>query len=174
MKAAGKQQRTINRAATVEAHLDESMLGVWADFLHAHAALTDVLGRELADKTGMPLGWYDVLTQLAAVPGGRLRMQELAVAVVLSKSGLTRLVDRLEDAGFVVRKGCKSDRRGTFAEITPAGRAALRAARPVHLDGVARHFAAHLSPADVEALGSALSTLLAAHGADGPRAACPG
>jgi len=162
-----------DRATNAEM-IDDRALAVWADFLHAHAALTDVLGRELAENAGMPLGWYDVLTQLGATPGGRLRMQDLAAAVVLSKSGLTRLVDRLEEAGLVMRTSCPSDRRGTFAEMTPAGAAALRAARPVHLDGIARHFAAHLSPTDVEALGSALSALLAAHGVEVPRPACRG
>ena len=175
MKSVGKQlPETIDRVAAVEPALDDSTLGVWADFLRAHSTLADVLGRELAEKAGMPLGWYDVLIQLSATADGRLRMQELAAAVVLSKSGLTRMVDRLEEAGLVVRRGCKSDRRVTFAEITPAGTAALRAARPVHLDGIARHFAAHLGPRDVEALGSALAALLAAHGAPGSRAACRG
>lgn len=147
-------------------------LAVWSDFLHAHAALTDVLGRELTETAGMPLAWYDVLVQLSAAAGGRLRMQELAAAVVLSKSGLTRLVDRLEHAGLVTRASCPSDRRGTFAEITRKGRAALRAARPVHLEGVARHFSAHLSPGELEALGSALTVLLDAHGGCAPRSAC--
>lgn len=152
-----------NVASSTIEPIDDRTLAVWADFLHVHAALTDVLGRELADAAGLPLAWYDVLTQLDAAPDGRLRMQELAVAIVLSKSGLTRLVDRLELSGLVARTSCPSDRRGTFAEITDAGRRTLAAARPIHLRGVARHFAAHLEPAQVAALGRAMAALLAAH-----------
>lgn len=143
--------------------LDDEALAVWADFLHVHAALTDVLGRELADAAGLPLAWYDVLTQLDAAPDGRLRMQELAAAIVLSKSGLTRLVDRLEQAGYVARTSCPSDRRGTFAQITASGRRALGAARPIHLAGVERHFVARLDPDQLRALGAAMTELLAGH-----------
>jgi len=138
---------------------------VWADFLSFHAVVTDVLERELVAATGMPLAWYDVLVQLDAA-GGRLRMQELAAAVVLSKSGLTRLVDRLEEAAYAQRSSCPSDRRGTFAELTPAGREALARARPVHLHGVTVHFAAHLDQVELATMGSALRTLLAAHGVE--------
>ncbi|GAC1591232.1 MAG: MarR family transcriptional regulator [Acidimicrobiales bacterium] len=141
----------------------DDVLAVWADFLRAHAILTDVLGRELAEATGLPLSWYDVLIQLHGVPDGQLRMQELAAAVVLSKSGLTRLVDRLEREGLVQRTSCPSDRRGTFAAITPAGRAALSAARPVHLDGVARHFGSHLTPVQVADLAAVMRALLSGH-----------
>ena len=153
--------------------LDDDALAVWADFLHVHAALTDVLGRELADAAGLPLAWYDVLVQLEAAPDGRLRMQELAAAIVLSKSGLTRLVDRLEHAGYVARTSCPSDRRGTFAEITASGRRVLGAARPIHLAGVERHFAAHLDPGQLRALGAAMTELLGAHDVRG-LASCKG
>jgi DNA-binding MarR family transcriptional regulator len=143
--------------------IDNDALAAWGAFLRFHATVTDVLGRELSRQVGMPLTWFDVLFQLDAAPGHQLRMQDLANAVVLSKSGLTRLVDRLEQAGYVERRSCPSDRRGTFAEITAKGRAALGRAKPVHLQGVAHHFAAHLTDAEVSAFGSALDTLLAAH-----------
>lgn len=154
--------------------IDDRTLAVWADFLHVHATLTELLGRELADAAGLPLAWYDVLTQLDAAPDGRLRMQELAAAIVLSKSGLTRLVDRLELAGLVARTSCPSDRRGTFAEITDDGRRALAAARPVHLQGIGRHFAAHLDPRQLDALGTAMAALLAAHEAERAAGPCGG
>ena len=146
------------------APVSDEALAVWADFLRFHAVVTDTLGRELAERGGIPLTWYDVLLQLNAAPGGRLRMQDLASAVVLSKSGLTRLVDRLAGAGFVVRTSCPSDRRGTFAEITAEGRGALRRARPVHLQGVADHFAAHLDDRQLATMGEALADLLHAQG----------
>jgi DNA-binding MarR family transcriptional regulator len=142
---------------------EDTALTVWADFLRVHATLTDLLGRELIDGRGIPLGWYDVLVQLE-MAGGQLRMQDLAAAVVLSKSGLTRLVDRLEEARYVRRVSCPSDRRGTFAEITDDGRAVLEQARPLHLRGVAEHFTANLDRDELASLGRALKSLLQAHG----------
>lgn len=148
-------------SAVAQPSISDEALAVWVDFLRFHASVTEVLGRELADGCGLPLTWFDVLAQLQARPGGRLRMQDLAAAVVLSKSGLTRLVDRLEAAGYVQRTSCPSDRRGTFATITAEGRQALRRARPLHLQGVAEHFVAPLSADELAALGRALRTLLA-------------
>ena len=126
----------------------------WRAFLRAHAALQGTLGRELAAR-GMPIAFYDVLTQLAET-GGRLRMSELADAVLLSRSGLTRLIDRMERAGFVKRERCADDRRGAFAAITPAGRRALRRTGPVHARGVSEHFARHLTREEANTLTGAL------------------
>ena len=154
--------------------LSDDALAVWTDFLRFHAIVVDRLGRDLVEQIGIPLTWYDVLLQLNAAPGGRLRMQDLANAIILSKSGLTRLVDRLQREGYVERTSCPSDRRGTFAEITAKGQAALRKAAPIHLRGVAEHFAAHLSDKEVAVLGRVLRTLIAAHGATGERLACEG
>jgi DNA-binding MarR family transcriptional regulator len=137
-----------------------AQLHVWASFLRYHAQVVDLLEDELREEVGMPIAWYDVLAQLAAAPEGRLRMQELADAVVLSRSGLTRLVDRIESAGLVERASCPSDRRGTFATITDEGRARLEEARPVHRAGIARHFVAHLQRADIAALGDGFDALL--------------
>lgn len=124
----------------------------WRAFLEAHAALSRVLSDELQDAHELPLPWYDVLLQLSEAPGGSLRMQQLADSVLLSKSGLTRLFDRMEEAGFVRRKPCDDDRRGTLAIMTPSGRAALKRAAPVHLTGIERHFARHLSDREADAL----------------------
>jgi DNA-binding MarR family transcriptional regulator len=142
--------------------VNDEALRAWAAFLRYHAWVTDVLQEELETEVGMPLTWYDVLVQLEAAPDHRLRMQELACAVVLSKSGLTRLVDRLERAGLVERMSCPSDRRGTFAEITPAGRKQLKAARPVHRRGIDEHFAAHLSERQTHEVGDLFEQLIAA------------
>lgn len=116
-------------------------LAAWRALLDAHARTTEVLARELRDEAGLPLAWYDVLLQLQESPERRLRMQELADKVLLSKSGLTRLVDRMEREGLVTRSACPSDRRGTFAELTPAGKDRLRATAPTHLRGVRQHVA---------------------------------
>ena len=119
----------------------EPQLAAWRALLEAHARTTEVLARELRDEVGLPLSWYDVLLQLNEAPDQRLRMQELADAVLLSKSGLTRLVDRMERDGLVARSACSDDRRGTFAELTTAGRDRLRSTAPTHLRGVREHVA---------------------------------
>ncbi len=132
----------------------------WRAFLEAHAALARVLESELQAERGLPLAWYDVLVQLSEAPGGRLRMQDLARAVLLSKSGLTRLCDRMERAGLVRREPSPDDGRGTLAVLTPRGWAALRRAAPVHLRGVERHFARRLTDAEARALQSAMRKIL--------------
>ncbi|HYV59091.1 MAG TPA: MarR family transcriptional regulator, partial [Acidimicrobiia bacterium] len=123
------------------------------------------LDRELEAEQGFPITYFDVLAQLTAA-GGRLRMSELADAVILSRSGVTRLVDRMERGGFVKREHCPTDRRAMYATITPAGKRALAKARPVHLRGVAEHFARHLTDDDAKTLAAALGRM-ARDGSDG-------
>ena len=139
-----------------------AQLEAWRTFLEAHARTIEVLTRELKDAEGLPLTWYDVLVQLHEAPEHRLRMQELADAVLLSKSGVTRLVDRLEREGLVSRRRCADDRRGTFAELTDAGRQRLRATAPTHLEGVQRYFTALLDDEEAATLTALLSRVLAA------------
>jgi DNA-binding MarR family transcriptional regulator len=104
--------------------------------LRAHARLTRELDAQLAREHKLPLSSYEVLLFLADAPEGRMRMSDLAESVLLSRSGLTRLVDRLEREGLLKRERCESDARGLFAEITPQGRRLFDAARRTHLDGV--------------------------------------
>jgi len=118
-----------------------AQLTAWRTFLEAHARTTELLAQELKEAEGIALTWYDVLVQLSEADDHRLRMQELAERVLLSKSGLTRLIDRMERHQLVDRRTCPSDRRGTFAELTPDGLAMLRQAAPTHLRGVREHFA---------------------------------
>ncbi len=155
----------------IGAPADDVRLQAWRAFLTAHAVLTDVLEAELQAERGLPLAWYDVLFQLSLAPGGERRMQELAGAVLLSKSGLTRLVARMEQAGLVERRPCPTDLRGTIAALTPAGKAALRRARPIHLRGIREHFANYLSDEEAQALCSAFAKVLAARQAT--ERACP-
>jgi DNA-binding MarR family transcriptional regulator len=136
--------------------LDDARMSAWRAFLRAHASITDVLERELADARALPLTWYDVLLQLSAAPAGRLRMQELAHAVLLSKSGLTRVVDRMAADGLVRREAATHDARGAFACLTPAGRTALRRAAPVHVNGIYEHFGRHLTDAEAATLATTL------------------
>ena len=139
--------------------LSDDQLAAWRSFVRAQSVVLDVLARELEAERQMPLTFYDVLVHLSEAPEGRLRMRELAGAVLLSRSGLTRLVDRMEHAGLVSREACPSDRRGAYAAITASGRAALRSAWPVHARGVAEHFARHLAPDEIEVLRVALTRI---------------
>lgn len=148
----------------VTARLDDARLAAWQAFLRTHAAVTATLERELLEARDLPLAWYDVLVQLGSSPDGRLRMQDLARAVLFSRSGLTRLVDRMAAAGLVAREPCPDDRRGTFAVLTAAGRRRLRDASGVHLRGIAEHFGRPLSDDQVAALRGALDAVLVAQG----------
>ncbi len=140
-----------------------AQLAAWRAFLEAHALTVDNLARELRELEDLPLAWYDVLVQLQEAPDARLRMQELADAVLLSKSGVTRLVDRMEHAGLVERSRCTDDRRGTFARLTSAGRQRLRETAPTHLRGVAEHFASLLDDEEAAALERLLLKIVAAN-----------
>jgi DNA-binding MarR family transcriptional regulator len=121
--------------------------------LRAHAELTRALDTQLAREHKLPLSSYEVLLFLADAPEGRMRMSDLAESVLLSRSGLTRLVDRLEREGLLKRERCESDARGLFAEITPAGRELFDAARRTHLDGVRALFLDRYSRDELRTLG---------------------
>jgi DNA-binding MarR family transcriptional regulator len=123
--------------------------------LRTHRDVVARLDAELERDHGLPLTSYEVLIYLAGAPEGRLRMGELAKVLLLSRSGLTRLIDRLEREGMVVRERSEDDARGFFAVITDRGRRKLKAARPAHLDGVRRHFLDRLTAGDLDALAHA-------------------
>jgi DNA-binding MarR family transcriptional regulator len=135
-------------------------LDVWRTFLHAHAQVRRQLERELQAEQAMGLGEYEVLLVLAYSDERRMRMSELAEALTLSRSGATRLVDRLEAADLVARVSCETDRRGQWAQLTEAGYERLRAASPTHLRGVAEHFLERIPPAELEALRTILDRVL--------------
>src|SRR5439155_23259488 len=104
---------------------------LWTSLMHGQALLADAVSDRLEAEAGIPLAWYEVLAVLAGAPDGALRMQDLGASIWLSKSGLTRLCDRIEEAGYLSRRSCPTDRRGTFAAITEAGRAKVTDARPI-------------------------------------------
>ena len=118
-------------------------LAAWSAFLEAHHAVMAVLGEEL-EEIGLPIGFYDVLVQLTEAERG-LRMAELARRVLLSKSGLTRLVDRMARQGLVRRRPSPEDGRGFYVVATKPGLSALRRASPGHLRGVVSHFTSLLT-----------------------------
>lgn len=153
---------------------DAARMAAWRALLEAHAAVTDLLERELEQERGLPLSIFEVLLELAEAPGGRMRMRKLAQSVLLSKSGLSRLVDRMEEAELVRRERCPSDRRGAYAVLTDEGRAVLRRAAPVHLRGIQEHFARHLADDEVQALIDALGKVNAAARDGGSHRECPG
>ena len=126
---------------------DDPRLDAWRTFLFAHAQVRRQLERELQAEQEMSLGEYEVLLFLAYSDERRLRMGELADRMGLSRSGATRLVDRLEAAGFVERVTCDTDRRGQWAQLTRAGYERLRTASPTHLRGIGEHFLDRI-PAD--------------------------
>ncbi len=130
----------------------DARLTAWRTFLLAHARVVRELEKELHAEEGMALSDYDVLVQLSMADDRRLRMSELADRLVLSRSGATRLVDRLCASGLVERVSCDSDRRGQWASLTEAGRDRLRQASPTHLRGVAQHFLDRLTADDLAAL----------------------
>ena len=145
---------------TTASRLTEEQLGAWRSFLRAHARVTRLLEAELLAEHDLPLASYEVLLHLAEASGRRLRMTQLADSVLLSRSGLTRLVDRLEREGLVERAACPGDARGTLAVLTDAGLARLRSAAPTHLRGVAEHVTDRLDADEVAQLRHLMGKLL--------------
>ena len=124
--------------------LSEEELATWRAFLNAHAAVVGRIERDLRAAGLPPLGWYDVLWPLYRAPKRRLRMGELAEHVVLSRTGLVRMVDRLERERLLRREAVPGDRRGAFAVLTPAGARLLRRMWPVYERAVRASFAPHV------------------------------
>lgn len=124
----------------------------WRAFLQAHARITRRLDEELRAEHDLSLAEYDALLTIADAPGRRIRMRQLADRVILSKSGVTRLIDRLVLDGLVQRDACLSDARGAEAVLTPAGLDRLRRASRTHLRGIDEHFLAALEPDDLPAI----------------------
>jgi len=131
----------------------------WVAFLSAHARVVSGVSRELETACGIPFTWFDVLFQLSVAPESRRRMHELARVVLLSKSGLTRLVDRIEEAGLVSRTAVPGDRRSLYVQLTPAGRRLQARARPLVQRSVADHFARHLTDEELAMLHDALGRI---------------
>ena len=142
--------------------LSESEQAVWRSFMAATQLLTERLDQELQHDAGIPHAYYEVLVRLSEVPDRTLRMSALADSSLSSRSRLSHAVARLEEAGWVRRESCPTDRRGQLAILTDAGFAALEAAAPVHVEGVRRHLFDALSAEQAAQLGE-ICGLLAAH-----------
>jgi DNA-binding MarR family transcriptional regulator len=136
-------------------------LGAWRTFLLAHARLTRRLDDELQAEHHLSLAEYDALLQIAEADGRRLRMNQLADRVLLSRSGVTRLIDRLESDGLVCRSVCETDARGAEAVLTDAGLARLRAAARTHLRGIDTYFLAKVRTDELAAIERSLGRVAA-------------
>ena len=144
--------------ATVQAPQTQR-LEAWTTFLRAHAAITRELSADLQREHGLTLNDYEVLLHLSHADGGRLRRVDLAERVILTASGITRLLEGLERAGLVVKENCASDARVTYAKITPDGKAKLREAAKTHLRGVDELFVGRYSESELTTLADLLSRL---------------
>ncbi len=152
--------------------VDDGRLNAWRSFLHAHARLTRRMDEELQAAHRLSLAEYDALLQLARTPGRRLRMSVLAERVLLSRSGITRLVDRLETAGMVERSACATDARGAEAILTPIGLQRLTDASQTHLAGVKRYFLDVIADDDQAALERGLDGVIEILGCSAPAEPC--
>jgi DNA-binding MarR family transcriptional regulator len=137
-----------------------AQLRAWRLYFESALALTDVLDAELERDAGIPLRWYDVLVKLEDNPEG-LRMNALAEQILYSKSGFTRVVDRMEEARLVRRVRPENDRRSILVVLTDEGRNTMERARRHHRRAIEQHFSRHLTNADIKALTRALERLSA-------------
>ncbi|HET9436129.1 MAG TPA: MarR family winged helix-turn-helix transcriptional regulator [Candidatus Limnocylindrales bacterium] len=140
-------------------HRRDLQLEPWRAFLRAHARVARRLDEDLRMRHGLSLQEYETLLHLAEAPDRRLRMGRLADSLLLSKSGVTRLVDRLVDDGLVERTSCSSDARGAEASLTSTGLARLRAAAPTHLDGIRDYFFSAIQAADLPVVERAMDAV---------------
>src|SRR5271170_496072 len=142
------------------AQIEDERLALMGLLVRAQRQLTYLLGRELEQSVGIPLVWFDVLIHIGGAEEGRLTMSMLSAEVALTTGGVTRLVDRMVEAGLVARQNCPSDRRSIYVVLTPEGQAVLERAVAEHIDGIDRHLVAHLGQSDRAALAGSLTKVL--------------
>ena len=147
-------------ACELLAQIDDERLALMGLLVRTHRHLTDLLGHELEQSVGIPLVWFDVLIHIGGAEEGRLTMSRLSTEVALTTGGVTRLVDRMVEAGLVARQNCPSDRRSVHVVLTPTGQSTLRHAIGAHIEGIDRHLVAPLNESDRAALKLALSKLV--------------
>lgn len=139
--------------------LTDQALAAWVGYLRGHAALTHELNAQLVAEHGLTINDYEVLLHLSRAPERALRRVDLAERVLLTPSGITRLLDGLQAAGWVEKRSCAEDARVTYAVLTDAGLEKLREAAALHLDGVRRLFAERFSGDELETLAALLGRL---------------
>ena len=144
----------------VLAQIDDERLQLMGLFMRSHRRVTEQLGQELEQAVGIPLVWFDVLIHVGGSPEGRMTMSRLSANVALTTGGITRLVDRMTEAGLVARENCPSDRRSVHVVLTPAGHETLGRAIAEHIKGIDRHLIEPLSESDRSLLTVVLTKLL--------------
>jgi DNA-binding MarR family transcriptional regulator len=140
--------------------MDDARIQLMGLIVRTHKKLTLVLGHELEESVGIPLVFFDVLIHVGAAPDGALTMSQLSSDVSLTTGGVTRLVDRMADAGLVERRNCPNDRRQVHVVLTSEGRATLDKAVAAHAEGIQRHLIDHLDGTDRAALAAVLTKVL--------------
>ena len=143
------------------AKLPESHLAAWRALLNAHAASVRRISRLLQAQGGLPLESYDVLLELFSAPDHRMRLRELQDRIVLTRSGISRLVTRLEKEALVERVSVADDGRGVSARLTEEGEAAFRKTWPLYAAGIQEVFASHMTPAEARTLADVLERVAA-------------
>lgn len=139
--------------------LSGATLDAWQRLLRAHGVIARVLDAEMQSSHGITLSDYDVLVNLRDADEDCLKMSELSRRALLTRSGMTRLIQGLERCGLVQRAACPSDARVSYAAITDAGRILLEQARVTHHAGIRRVFADHLTDAEIETFGTLLAKI---------------
>ena len=139
--------------------IDDERITLFGRLVEAYASLSHRLDEEMEAEVGLPLLWYGVLLHLGRSEGGFRPMSDLVNATAFTSGGVTRLVDRIERAGYVERRACPGDRRVTFVGLTEQGREMLERATAVHLRGIQEHLIDALEPGEAARLGTALARL---------------
>lgn len=139
--------------------VSDARLRAWRSLLNAHAAAIRRINRRLADHGGLALESYDVLLELFNAPDRRLRLKELGERVVLTRSGMSRLVSRLEKDGLVERESAAQDGRGVYARLTDEGEAAFRKTWPLYAEGIHEVFASRMTDAEAETVAEVLERI---------------
>jgi DNA-binding MarR family transcriptional regulator len=142
-----------------ESRLDGAALDAWRSYLRSHASILRLLDAELAAEHGMTARDYEVLLYLSQAPDRRLAMSALAESTMLTRSGITRLVDGLVAAGLIERAACPNDARVSYAQLTDVGYEKLRQAGCTHVASIRRLFLEHYSPEEIDQLAALLSRL---------------
>ncbi len=138
---------------------DDERIATYGRIVEVHRQLHAIFDRSLRAEVGMSIVWYEALLRLARSPENQLPINTLGQQMQLTSGGATRLVDRIEEAGYLERLACPSDRRVAWAHLTPAGRAAVEAATDVHLRDLERFIASKLSLSETEQLGTLLDRI---------------
>jgi MarR family transcriptional regulator, 2-MHQ and catechol-resistance regulon repressor len=140
--------------------IDDERLHLMGLLVRSHRRLTDVLGREMEAAVGIPLIWFDVLIHIGGAPDRRMTMSKLSANIALTTGGVTRLVDRMVEAGLVARQNCSNDRRSVHVVLTPGGQDILHRAIAEHIEGIDRHLFTPLTERDRTGLATILSKLI--------------